>query len=303
MRAVITGVTGLLGKHLVTRCPPATEIHGLSRGNWPAELESLCTMHEVDLLAHEATFDLLELLAPDVVIHAAAEGRVDMVQGKISEHEALNVEMGRKLAEFCTRRNIRFVFISSNAVFGGSKVRYSDDSEFDPVNDYGVLKGKAEAAVLQANPSALILRPILMYGWPFSSGRQNPAVQWVKSLREGVPVSVVDDVWTQPLAAWDCADAVWSGAASHLNGGVNVSGGESSSLYEFALKTAAVFDLDTSLVLAISSADLPQLAPRPINTEFDLIRLRNDLHVNPNSLQEGLEFLRASEPSIRSGNK
>jgi dTDP-4-dehydrorhamnose reductase len=84
---------------------------------------------------------------------------------------------------------------------------------------------------------------------------------------------------------------------------VNVSGGESNSLYEFALKTAAVFDLDTSLVLAISSADLPQLAPRPINTEFDLIRLRNDLHVNPNSLQEGLEFLRASEPSIRSGNE
>jgi dTDP-4-dehydrorhamnose reductase len=256
-------------------------------------------MHLADVNDEAATIRLIEKLKPDIIIHTAAEGRVDAVEGKVGLFRPINVTFSGSIAKLCDRHGSQFVFISSNAVFGGSPFPYTDEAVRDPINDYGRLKAEAEDVVRLADANVLILRPILMYGWPYPTSRTNPVAHWVQQLRAGSPITVVDDVWTEPLAAWDCAQAVWSGIRTRAVGAINVSGGVRMSLYDLAVLTASVFDLDASLVVAISSSSLANIAPRPISTSFDLVRLKSDLGVIPVNPAEGLATLRDRESLIR----
>jgi dTDP-4-dehydrorhamnose reductase len=298
MRVLITGVTGLLGRYLCLTQRPRDEIYGLTRSARVPELDGLCSIHQADVADFAALDQLLEEIRPDVIIHAAAEGSVDSVEGRISVYRRLNVEVGVKLASYSAGKGIQFVLVSSNAVFGGSPRRYSDISPVDPINDYGRLKAEAEGAALLVYPATFIPRPILMYGWPLAGQRANPPVAWVARLRSELGIRVVDDVWTEPLAAWDCAESIWSGIERGVAGLVNVSGGVRISLLEFAQMTAATFSLDSELVVGISSSDLEGLAPRPQETMFDLHRLKSELDMTPVGPFIGLARLRESEVSL-----
>jgi len=97
--------------------------------------------------------------------------------------------------------------LGSNAVYGESDGPLTEDSPQLPVNDYGRLKVEAEKAVRKVNPQTLIVRPILMYGWPLPLQRVNPVVHWLNEPRAGPSVKVVVDVQTKPLAPIECVIA------------------------------------------------------------------------------------------------
>jgi hypothetical protein len=66
-------------------------------------------------------------------------------------------------------------------------------------------------------------------------------------------------------------------------------------LYALAIMACEAFNLDTSQIRPISNASLPGLAPRPIDTAFDLVRLTNELRVSPMGPTEGLAVFRDTE--------
>ena len=295
MRVLISGANGLLGHHLIQSRGQGTEILGIVRSKDFGGSQVKYETRQIDLMQFSEVIQVLDTFAPEVIIHTAAEGRVDTVQKRIDEFRKLNVELPALLSKYAKNSGAQIVHLSSNAVFGGKAESYSDLSELDPINDYGVLKAEAERSVIEQNPGALIVRPILMYGWPQPSGRQNPVTSWISKLRESKRIRVVDDVWTEPLAAWDCAETIWCALEIEMSGPLNVSGGVKVSLFEFAHMVASVFELDSSLIEPASSGDFPTLAPRPGSTSFDLKRLSEELDFHSSSPLEGLEKLKRDE--------
>ena len=293
MRVVITGVTGLLGRYLLQSNQAQHTVLGVSLNSQLPDEHQIAELINVDLAVPGAGTAVLERLQPDAVIHAAGEGRVDAVEGRMPEHWQLNVGTAKEIAQYCGDRTIPLAFLSSNAVFGGSTLPYADSSQLDPINDYGRLKAEAEREVQATDAGALVVRPLLMYGLPYPTGRLNPALHWVRELSAGKVVRVVDDVRTQPLWALDCARCIWRGLERGLSGPLNISGGQSLTLYEFALLTAEVFGLDPGLVQPIASSSLTMLAPRPMDTAFDLGRVHEELDFIPSTPRQGLQALRA----------
>lgn len=293
MSVAITGLSGLLGRYLVQTDRAHRTIIGVSREAQPEVSAGVEGWVTTDLAEAGAGRAALADIRPDAVIHAAGEGRVDIVEGHMDQFRGLNVDAAVEIAGYCAEQSIPLVFLSSNAVFGGrQEAPYADDSPLDPVNDYGRLKAESESAVLTADPAALVLRPLLMYGVPFPTGRSNPALHWVRELAAGREVRVVDDVRTQPLWAADCAEAIWRCIDLGLTGTLNISGGVSLTLFEFAQLTAEVFGYDVNLVVPIASSSLTALAPRPATTAFDLRRLHDDLGFTPMPPRQGLQALR-----------
>jgi dTDP-4-dehydrorhamnose reductase len=298
MRVLITGASGLLGRHLIKSHDPLDEILGVVRSNTVTSGELSCETRALDLTNFHGVREVTREFAPEVIIHTAAEGRVDAVQGRPQDFRKLNVDLPLLLSDYAVSSGTQFIHLSSNAVFGGRTRPYSDISRPDPINDYGVLKAEAEKLIESSNSRALTVRPILMYGWPGAAGRQNPVTTWVNELREGRRIRVVDDVWTEPLAAWDCAEAIWKAVKLNLSGPLNVSSGETLSLMEFAMLVAETFNFDPSLIDRASIQDFPNLAPRPRYTSFDLERLKGELRYSPLSPLEGLLQLRHMEPPV-----
>ena len=292
MRVLVTGISGILGQYLARTRSKEVWLTGVSRTEPKRVSEDFDIVH-CSKLDKKALASLISRIRPDVLIHAAAEGSVDAVEKDPEEYRKINEVLPGELASLTRKNSIQYVYISSNAVYGNQKSPWTEDSLQFPVNKYGEAKCKAEVRVADANEDALIVRPIMMYGWPAKGSRENPVSFWIKQLETGKNVSVVNDVWTQPLYAGDCAHAIWAAVKGEVNESLNISGGVTISLFDFALLTAKTFELKVENVSEISSEELTGLAPRPSLTEFDLSKLMTIMGTMPLDPVSGLSAMKA----------
>lgn len=284
----------MLGRYLSATAPSGAVILGTSRSTWYPVSPSL-DIRSLDLTDEALSRALLEELEPDAIIHCAAEGSVDKVERNPTLYRALNVYLPEFLAQWTVERHARFIHLSSNAVFGETELPHDDYDPHSPMNEYGKLKAEAEDRIMAINPRTAIVRPIFLYGWNPPQARVNPAAGWISALRTGQKIRVVEDVFTQPLAAADCAELIWKLVESEFSGPINISGGTTLSLCEFALLVADVFGLDAALVERARKADFKELAPRPSKTEFTLRRLHTELTFFPLDPRGGLDAMRIVE--------
>lgn len=291
MEVAITGAGGLLGRYLLKTRPVWAKTIALWHTRHFEHIANADFLLDItDASAVQAT---LEGLRPSVLIHCAGLGDVDEVERDAEKGWSINVEATGNIVEQCGRLGIKLVYISTNAVFGGANAPYTEACPMLPINTYGYQKGVAETYVREL-PSALIIRPILLYGWPWEGGRSNWATRLYHSLRDGKAVNVVDDRVTQPTYARDVAEAIWTLLHKDRCGTYNVGGADICTLFTFARKVAQVFQLDANLVQPAKSDDFPTLAPRPINTTYDLEKLyREDIH--PGGIVWGLSQMRGEQ--------
>lgn len=290
-RVLITGGTGLLGKALLETVPAgivalATHHRLPPPEGWRDRFKPL------DVRQGPAVEQLLAEIQPAVVIHTASIGGVEEAERDPDAVRRVNVEGTRNLLRACEKNSAALIFISSNAVFDGSSPPYREDAPLRAVNRYGQIKIEAERLVGSSSIPHLIVRPILMYGWPLAEGRQNAVTRWLKDLEEGKPVQAAQDIVSMPLWVGDCARAVWQGILKEHRGIVHLAGADRVSLARFAQEVCSVFDCDPLLIRPVQNQELPGLAPRPRDTSFTIERMLNTFGIEPVGIREGLTLMR-----------
>ena len=231
---------------------------------------------------------IFEWARPDVVIHTAAIGSVDFAEMNREQTRKVNLSGTDVVVELCHIFKSRLIYISSNAVFDGQAPFYTETAPVNPINYYGQLKVEAENIVRESSLAWAIVRPILMYGWPYPGARDNPVVWWVRSLENGKPIKVVDNVFSKPLPAWSCAGVIWEVIRQNRTGIYHAAGRDYLSLYQFALQVAEVFDLDARLITPVPDSYFPEIAARPKDTSFDTSKMESDLGVKTIGVKDGL---------------
>jgi dTDP-4-dehydrorhamnose reductase len=295
MRMLITGITGLLGWSLQKYIHNQAEMYGIYHPERSLKIPTNAHIRAEDVSDYEKMKAIFEWAKPDVVIHTAAIGSVDYAEKNKEYTKAVNVGGTKIVADLCEKWKSRLIYISSNAVFDGSAPFYSETDETSPINYYGWLKVEAENVVIKSNVSWVIIRPILMYGWPYPGERGNLVTTWVKSLREGESLNVVDNVYSKPLHSNMCAEAILAVIEKNRNGIFHVAGGDHVSLYDYAMITADVFGLDSTLISPVPDTFFNDLVPRPRDTSFDTTKMEHELGIVPTSLWEGLRQMRETE--------
>ena len=286
-RVLITGGTGLLGKTLLETAPAGWDLQATHHRNGPPAGWAW-RFHPLDLRDADSIGRLIQNIRPKAVIHTASIGSVDQAEQDPAGVRAVNVEGTRFVAQACRRAGAFLVHISSNAVFDGLHPPYSEESPVCPANRYGQIKLEAEEAVKGTGAAHLIIRPILMYGWPFPGGRQNAVTRWLAELEAGKTVQAACDLFSMPLAVSNCAETIWAGILHSKSGIVHVAGADRLSLADFARKVAETFGQDPARVIPVLSRELPGFAPRPPDTSFVTRRMEQELGVRRASVSEGL---------------
>jgi dTDP-4-dehydrorhamnose reductase len=123
-------------------------------------------------------------------------------------------------------------------------------------------------------------------------------VWWVRSLENGKPIKVVDNVLSKPLPAWSCADVIWALIQQNRTGVYHAAGRDHISLYQFAVLTAEVFGLDASLIEPVPDSYFPEIAPRPQDTSFDTTKMETELGVKAVGVRDGLLKMKAERPAV-----
>jgi nucleoside-diphosphate-sugar epimerase len=169
MHAVVTGSSGFVGKHVVSRLAESgvtvTALDIASTGTNEANV----TEKTVDLRDRESVKKAL--IGADVVYHAAS--RVQTRKTGSDEVFDINVGGTQNLLDSCSELEIRkFVYVSSaSVVYGGSDIEKGDEYLPYPTSfhaPYAESKMKAEAMVLRENDRRGVytcaVRPHIVFG-------------------------------------------------------------------------------------------------------------------------------------------
>jgi len=226
-----------------------------------------------------------------LVIHCAAVGSVDYTESHFTETRNVNVLGTENVLKAAQDAKALFVYISTNAVFDGSAPPYDETHHRQPVNRYGSIKREAENIVI-ASRNWLIIRPFMLYGYPYPGGRGNWFTAILSLLGGNETVKLVDDTYWQPSLALDVAQAIWRlielGKRDEI---YHVASDERMSLYGFGLHVAQAWDYDFRLIEPISSTSLKGIALRPRDTTFKLDKI-HELGIELRSVEEGLKVLK-----------
>jgi len=169
MRLLVTGATGLLGLNLsLVASKQGHSVTGLAHSRRlqgvPFDFMSL------DLLNIGDALKAIKSVRPEAIIHCAAIANMDTARNKPDMTLQLNGEIPGVLADAADRWGIRFLHISTDAVFDGQKGGYVESDPTNPLSIYACTKIAGERAVLDANQNAIIAR-VVFFGWSLSGSR------------------------------------------------------------------------------------------------------------------------------------
>jgi dTDP-4-dehydrorhamnose reductase len=237
---------------------------------------------------------LLDAHAPRAVINAAAFTDVDGAEDAREPAYELNAQGPARLAAACAQRGVRFLHVSTDYVFSGQDggAPYAEDAPTHPLNVYGASKRAGEAAVMEANPQALILR----VSWLFDEAGGTFLNAILKRAEAGGALKIVDDQVSAPTYAEDAAKALLALADTPLSGLFHFQGGEHASWRDFAIAALEEAGLLSSLgePAAIPSSEWPRPAARPLDTRLDAAKLAREAGIGAGDWRRGVKAVIAA---------
>lgn len=287
MRILITGASGLLGLNLALEITRRHMVFGTVNHN--TLKTDAFTVIQTNLLAPGAVERLLERTKPDWVIHCAALANLDACEVDPLLAKQLNTELPYTLANHVARSGARMLHVSTDAVFDGLRGDYTEGDVATPVGVYSCTKLEGEQAVAEANPNAIIAR-VNLFGWSIT-GKRSLAEFFFNNLSTGQQVMGFTDVLFCPLLANDLADIFVNMLEKNLNGLFHVVSSESLSKYDFGVRLARRFNLDSSLIIPTSVVDSGLKAFRSPNLTLRSDKLAHALGKSLPMLSTGLDKL------------
>lgn len=227
---------------------------------------------------------------PNVIVNTAALTNVDKCETDRGLAWSLNVTLVEQLARMARIADAHLVHFSTDYVFDGQKGPYSELDTPHPINYYGKSKLAGENVCLGSGIPSTVVRTNVVYG---PDGDRPDFVRWVlQSIDAGIPIRVVNDQYSNPTYAEDLAEAVTRIIRRRRTGLYHVGGSDYMTRYDFALKIAALFKLDASLISPVSTSELQQAARRPVHGGLVTLKAETDLMMKMSSVDSGLASLR-----------
>lgn len=251
-------------------------------------------MHEtVDLAGPEVAWrGKLDAFGPELVVNAAAITDVGACEREPALARALHAEFAERAARASKALGAKFVQVSTDQVFDGSKKRpYVPPDEVRPINVYGRTKLEGERAALDTG--ALVLRTNIV-GVRGRSGKPTFGEWLCAALLAGEKITLVDDFVTSSVYVGDFAEALVDAAEKGLRGLYHAAASEAASKYTFGRLTAEALGADFSNVRKGKLTDLMLDPPRPGYLALDSVGFEKAVGRRlPNAAESAAKLARA----------
>lgn len=289
MKILLLGANGQVGHELRRALAPLGNIACTTR-NGILDDGTPCNVADFDDPA--SLLALVERVAPDVVVNAAAYTAVDRAETERDAAFRVNAEAPGELARACADRDALLVHYSTDYVFDGTGTRpYREDDPTAPLGVYGASKLAGEQAIRGSGARHLILRT----AWVYAAHGRNFLLTMLRLARERDELRVVADQVGTPTSAALIADTT-AGLLSqpfrdsglwHLTARGHTSWhGFATAIMEEA--TARGLLDRAPRVVPIATAEYPTPARRPAYSCLDTAHLSRDFAIELPGWRDGL---------------
>jgi dTDP-4-dehydrorhamnose reductase len=298
MKVLLTGASGLLGGNCMARLArnPTVQLYATHRDpdfSIPNTFAQGVSAFPLDLTDETAVWNIVSTVQPNIIIHTAAHTEPAFCEWNRQDAYALNVKATKTLASLADMFSARFIFISTDLVFDGTKGNYSEEDAPNPLSYYAQTKLEAEVLVRKLVGNHIILRVPLMLG---VSPRANRSVneRLIKEFEAGKTVNLFCDEYRTPICASVLArviEEVAIGRLSEITGLLHAGGVERVSREDLGRKIAARWKFNQDLIQSTWSSDVSSTPPRPKDVSLNSTKLHAHLSFKIPSLEESLNAL------------
>lgn len=285
MKILITGAFGQLGNSLKNFLSINDEVFRTGL-NIPTGGKGL----QLNIVDKIMLKDIISSISPDVIINLAALTNVDFCESNPEIAKEVNTNGVQNLVDVFSGK---IIHLSTDYVFDGLKGPYKEEDQINPISVYGKTKYDAEKIVLDKNNN-LVLRANVLYNM---FGNNNASfLNWVvNNLKNKNSIQVVNDQFNNPTWTESIAEILVNCLNKNMSGLYHWGDQDYLSRYDFAIKIAESYNLKSDLIKQISTSQLKQMAPRPLNGGLDQSKLKKYLNIIPPSINDCLDAIRIKE--------
>lgn len=209
---------------------------------------------QLNLLNTDDCLKYIDTSSPDLVVYCAGITKIDFAEKNKSLTSKLNFEIPKNISKFTSQNKIKFIYISTDAVFDGyaRKNEFTEDDKPFARSFYGKSKLNGENSVLENSPNNLILRSITFFGGKNKNNFANMMISNLKSSKEYL--GIYDQI-QNPLNIGIATKAIKFSIQNDLTGIYNLGSLDSESNYDFLVKLAIKNKLNSKLIKKISFED------------------------------------------------
>ena len=227
----------------------------------------------------EEQFDWNEIDCVDVAVFCAGIKKVDVCEKNIITAKMVNVENMFKLARILADKGAHIIYLSSNAVYDGSKEYPSHEDTVSPITEYGRQKAEAESLLISNYPSSVtILRLTKVLGltnYLFDD--------WMLSLKKGNVIYPFSDMFIAPIPVSFVISVIRLVADRRVTGILHLSGDKDYSYADIAFMASSWLGAKKEQVKPVLARDsnLHKSAIRTSKTALDISRVKCELGITP----------------------
>ena len=281
------GLSGLIGSRIVELLEKEYEFIDLriSKG--------------IDITKKETLETVKNYKNAKFVLHLAAKADVDDCEkdknlGINGDAWKINVIGTENVANLCLSEKKIMIYISTDAVFDGTKKqgeKYSEEDIPNPINWYAKTKYEGEKVVMESGIGYLIARLAYPYRAQYEIKKDFVRV-FLDILDKGLAIKAVTDHIFCPTFIDDIAFAIDALVKNNTRGIYHVVGSSGVTPYEAALKIAEVFGLNKNLIGRTTREEFfKDRAPRPFNSALQNGKIEA-LGIKMSTFEQGLIKIR-----------
>jgi dTDP-4-dehydrorhamnose reductase len=289
-KVLVTGASGLLGSKILQLFKSEYDITGTFNHN-KFELPEIETVH-LDITDPQQTSEILNHLAPDLVIHSAAERNVDYCEQRHETAWKINVEGTRNVINGCKKTDAHLIFISTDMVFSNNTGRpFLETDEVSPLNYYGECKVEAEKMVAEYERSATV-RVSMLYGWHLLNLRSD-FVGWViDNVKNKKKIGLFTDQYRNITFIDQVALGIKELFKQDKRGTFHIAGNKCINRFEFGKMICRVFELKNEFLESTTSDRMNWIARRPNRCCMDVSKAELELGIEIRDVETNLNMMK-----------
>lgn len=269
MQYVVFGAGGYIGSYLFQQL----QRDGFSVTGTSRNLQGAGNMLFYDILSSHSRDITAKICDSDkTAVICIAEPNIGKCYENYSQAYEINVTRTKQLIKELVEEGFRLIYFSTDNVFDGTGGIYTEESQTNAINKYGMMKAEMEHYLLAEEPRVCILRISKVVST--IRARQNIFTQWI-SQREMGSVRCIRGNRLSFVCMDDIYHACLIAAEKKLQGLYNVVGDKAYSRAELARK---FFDRLQITDVDIQECDVSEFSlkdNRPLNLELSNFKFKN----------------------------
>ena len=263
---LICGASGLVGKEMC-RLLDTKNIEYI--GTYNKNRIEKPNMYQIDFSNPKIVEDFLVLHKISHCIFSIVERLLDKCENSWNEIKKSNIEFVHITSYLCNKLNIKFIHLSTDYVFDGSKQPNLPESLKNPLQNYGISKLISEYRVLSNCKHCCIIRTPVLYS-ELSKIHDNAVTLIGKNVMDLRNIAKKEDHYSirRPLYIADLCKFIYDCLSSNYNGIYHFYNPYNKyTKYEICEKIGKYLDIQIENIIPNNSKS-EGIAPRPYDTQL-----------------------------------